>query len=405
MLNSAIQSLGVYASRSIARSVEGNAQVISLSIGEPEFGPPPTAVEQLEELMRTTELLTHLKRYEQSLGSTSLRLAIARYYQRYFALAVDPEKEILITHGGAGALAAAILATTKPGDEVLVGDPAYMLYERIIVVLGRVPRRVARESSQGYRFDLPRIKAAIGPKTAALIVNSPENPIGYVCPDIELSALTSLCSEHEMNLIHDEVYDQFNFLNSHRPAGAFSGFDNVVQINSMSKKFGVPGLRLGWLVSNAVTVAVAARAQDYTQLSVNSFNEKVAEVLFGCADQAEWFTEIRNTLRKRVTIATERLGAIEGIDFPFPASGGMFIFPTVSGFAERLKITNSKSAGEAVADWLFQQVRIAVVPGLVYGPHGANSIRLVLSGPQNDLEKALTRIEDAEKAINGSHVN
>lgn len=395
MLNSRIKSLGPYSSKAISRGVEGDTNIISLSIGEPEFGPPPAAVARLDEVVRAQQFIRHTKRYEESRGSPSLRASISKYYRQSFDLSVSAESEILVTQGGAGALTAAILATTGPGDEVLIGDPSYMLYERLLTVLGRVPRRIPRPASEGYRYDLERVHSAIAPNTAALIVNSPENPTGYVCSDGEMHGLVSLCQKHGLTLIHDEVYDQFNFDRSHKPAALFGGFANVVQINSMSKKFGVPGLRLGWLLSNAETVAVAAKAQDYTSLAVSSFSEQVAEVLLQCPGVDTWFAETREMLRARLALTVARLSAITGIEFPSTISGGMFAFPTVSGLAERLALPISRSRGDAVAEWLLTKVGVAVVPGGVYGSQGEESVRLVVCGREEDFQQALSRIERA----------
>lgn len=392
MLNGRIQSLGVYASRAIARDVEENSKVISLSIGEPEFGPPPSVATSLQKLVDPAFLARDLKRYERSFGAPTLRDAVAQYYRRYFDLVINPESQILITHGGVGALTSAILATTNPGDEVLVGDPSYMLYERLVIVLGRVPRLIPRHPSNGYRFASSDVKGAITSKTTAMIVNSPENPTGYVCPEEELRELVENCACHGMTFIHDEVYDQFNFSNQHRPAGALAGFENVVQINSMSKKFGVPGLRLGWLISNPTTVAVAARAQDYTTLSINSFVERLGEALLTCDGQDIWFGEIRNMLQERAKSVTAKLGSIEGVEFSSQILGGMFAFPSVSKLATRLGLQDGSNVAESVTAWLLRKAAVAVVPGSVYGTLGQNSIRIVVCGPEDELREALERI-------------
>lgn len=402
MLNPQIQGLGPYASKAIARSVEGNSDVVSLSIGEPEFGPPPAAAARLEEVVRATTFVRDAKRYEESRGSPSLRALISEYHHRHGGLAVSAGTEVLVTPGGAGALTAAILATTRPGDGVLIGDPSYMLYERLVTVLGRVPRRLVRRASEGFRYDLDRARAAIDPGTAAMIVNSPENPTGYVCPDAEMAALVELCRSRGMTLIHDEVYDQLCFDRPHRPAASFGGLANVVQINSMSKKFGVPGLRLGWLVSSEETVAVAAKAQDYTTLAVGRFAERAGEVLLECPGVDEWFAEVRALMKERLALVASRLSAIPGIELPSAISGGMFAFPTVATLAHRLGLRSPSGSGAAVAEWLLARAKVAVVPGGVYGRQGEDSVRLVVCGREEDLREALARIEVVSFQASGS---
>jgi aspartate/methionine/tyrosine aminotransferase len=397
MLNHEIAHLGSYASKSIARRVESQAHVISLSIGEPAFGPPPSALQALTEAACSDLPLSSLKRYEESLGSPTLRQAIAGYYGRYTGLAVRPESDVLVTHGGAGALTAAILACSRPGDEILIGDPSYMLYERITVVLGRTPKRVPRRAEDGYRYDVDLVRSMVGPRTAALVLNSPENPTGYVCSADEMRGLARLCTEHDLTLIHDEVYDQFTFHGPHVPALGFEGFANAIQVNSTSKKFGVPGLRIGWLTSTPDRVAVAAKVQDYTSLAVNRFTERCAEVLLSCGDLSEWFAATRRDLEERVKLVVERLSAIPGFAFPAPVQGGMFAFPAVGGFAAALG-TPPGSAGDAVSAWLLDVAHVAAVPGGIYGSQGADSVRLVLCGDRGELEQALDRIVAAARA-------
>jgi aminotransferase len=393
-VNATLRELGPYASKTIARQVEGDADIVSLSIGEPVFGPPPEAAPLLEELGRSGgSRIDGLKRYETSRGAPSLRQAIARYYSHYFDLSTDPERELLITHGGAGALTGVILATTNSGDGVLIGDPSYMLYERLVLVLGRVPRRVPRSAAEGYRFDLDRIEGLVTPSTSALIVNSPENPTGYVCSDEEMAGLARLCQRNGMTLIHDEVYDQFSFSRTHRSAAHLAGFDSVVLVNSLSKKFGVPGLRVGWVAAAAPVVDLIAKAQDYTMLAMGAFPQGMAEALLTCPGLDAWFADVRATLSTRIATAERRLAATPGIELPFTVAGGMFVFPSVAQLAARLGLPGGAPAGDAVAAWLLSDARVAVVPGSVYGAEGNQSIRLVLCGREGDVEEALLRIE------------
>jgi aminotransferase len=392
LLNTDVSNLGPYASKSIARRVEAESRIISLSLGEPAFGPPPSAVEEMKRIAHSDAPLIALKRYEESLGSPKLREAIAAYYSEYSGLVVRPDSEILITHGGSGALTAALLACTRPGDEVLIGDPSYMLYERVAIVLGRVPKTIPRFASEGYRYDLDLIRSLITACTSALIVNSPENPTGYVCPDEEMRGLLEVCRAHGITLIHDEVYDQFTFDRPHRPAIGIDGFDDVVQINSTSKKFGVPGLRIGWMVSTADRVGTAAKVQDYTSLAVSRYAERCAEALFASEGLSQWFAATRQELRRRIALGIERLSSIPGVSFPSAVDGGMFLFPSVAGLAAELGERTPASAGDAVSEWLLEIARVAVVPGRVYGSNGAASIRFVLCGPEAELVEALDRI-------------
>ena len=400
MLNQSLLRLGSYTSKSIARSVEGDPNVISLSIGEPVFGPPPKSEAAIGELLRSGVLMTDLKRYETSLGLPELRHAIADYGRAYFGMQVDPETQVLVTAGGAGALTDAILTTTDPGDEIIIGDPSYMLYERLVTVLGRRPVPFLRHAGNGYSWDIQALRGAVSDRTGAIIVNSPENPTGYVCAEDEIRDIVRLCRDKGIFLIHDEVYDQFCFNGSHLPAGTVDGFDNVVQVNSMSKKFGVPGLRIGWMLSDPGTIAAAAKAQDYTTLAVNAFNERIAHAMLRTPGLSAWFDEVRQLLRRRVDNTVQCLTSVPGFNFPSIIGGGMFAFPNVDQLAARLGGHGGR-AGELVARWLRECAGVAVVPGSTYGSAGNNAVRLVLCGPEEALADGLKRIVRAVNGIEG----
>ena len=154
----------------------------------------------------------------------------------------------------------ALLAGTESGDEILFRSRV-TLYERQIGILGRTPTKVARLVDNGFKYDLDAISKAITAKTRALIINSPENPTGYVCSLEEMKKLVEICQNAKVWLIHDEVYDQFAFDEPHTPASLLtSSADGVILVNSLSKKFGVPGSRIGWIASSEKLISAAAKS-------------------------------------------------------------------------------------------------------------------------------------------------
>lgn len=400
MINPAVLALHSYSSKTIARGLRAGADVIDLSIGEPDFGPPPAANDALSRLFDGRRYTAELKRYERSLGSAELREAIVDYCGALNGAPAPSIDQVLVTHGGAGALTLSILVATEPGDGILIPDPSYMLYARLVTVLGRVPQRFVRSATDGYRYDIERLRSATTPKTRALIVNSPENPTGYVCTDGEMRDMLGHCERHGLTLVHDEVYDQFVFAGAHRSAAALGGYERVIQVNSTSKKFGVPGLRIGWLVANPQFAACAAKAQDYTNLAIHSFSERVATTLLRSADVASWFGEVRQLLRRRAEMGVELLGAIKGVEFSSRVDGGMFLLPRVRGLATHIcGAVPGRAAGDVVADWLLDAARVAAVPGGVYGEQCGDSVRFVTCGPRQDFEDALARIATACSSI------
>jgi phosphonopyruvate decarboxylase len=404
-INTGLQAMEIYASKAISARAKRDPSIVGLSFGEPEFGPP----EHLKQGIAAEDLsleafLDSCKRYEDPRGSLALREAIAAWYRERHGLAVDPQTEIMVTHGGVEAITLAILCTTEPGEAVAVSDPTYMLYERTVRAVAREAVTLARPPGDAeYAQALEQLEgaqqAALG-RARTLIVNSPENPSGYVATPQDWDALASLCERHGLWLIHDEVYDSMDFGRRHVPARAVPALaDRAIMINSFSKKFGMPGMRIGWMVAPARLIEQAAKLHDYMYLGVNIQYERIALRLLADATRAPaWLEDKRRMLQQRAHAALECLDARAGYAWPRRPHGAMFLFPEVGALAARLPEalrTRYATAGEAVANWLLEEVKVAVVPGVVYGKASASHVRMVTCPPAAAYELALRRLGEA----------
>lgn len=389
-LNPALANIGVYASKAISEAAKSNPAILNMSIGEPVFGPPAHLMAAIarEDLSAET-FLASAKCYGQSAGNPALRQAIAAWYQRRYGLRIDPEREILITHGGVEAVALAILCCTRPGEQVTVTEPSYMLYERALTALGRGVNRLQRELIGEQPLA----------KTPAIIVNSPENPSGYMLDDGEWQALLSQAQRQGSWIIHDEVYDTMSFGRPHRPVRLFDPCgERTVLVNSLSKKFGTPGLRIGWLVGNPEFIAAASKASDYLILSVNQQYERIALRMLSDPLCDAWLTERSQALGQRVEQAMQRLTEPAGFRWPHRPMGGMFLFPNVRRLYDALTPEQQHrcpTVGECVADYLLHKMQIATVPGTIYGERCAEHIRIVMGCDDMTFDEALARLERA----------
>ncbi|WP_296352922.1 pyridoxal phosphate-dependent aminotransferase [Ramlibacter sp.] len=404
-LNTTLQAMDIYASKAISARAKRDPSIVGLSFGEPEFGPP----EHLKQAIASEDLsldafLDSCKRYEDARGSLALRRAIAAWYRERHGLVVDPDTEIMVTHGGVEAITLAILCTTEPGEAVAVSDPTYMLYERTVRAVAREAVPLARPPGDSeYAEALARLgpaEHAALDRCRTLIVNSPENPSGYVASPQDWSALAGLCERHGLWLIHDEVYDSMDFGRRHVPARAVPALaDRSIMINSFSKKFGMPGMRIGWMVAKPELISLAAKLHDYMYLGVNIQYERIALRLLSDATQSPaWLDTQRGMLQQRAHEALERLDARAGYAWPRRPLGAMFLFPDVSALATKLPDiwrTKYATAGEAVANWLLEEVKVAVVPGVVYGKQSANHVRMVLCPPAEPYQLAIQRLAEA----------
>lgn len=394
-LNPILMAMDVYASKAISLRAKADPAIANLSFGEPAFGPPEYLLDEInKEDLSLGAFLDGAKRYESPRGSLSLRQAIARWYRDSYGLKFDPEREIMVTHGAVEAISLALLVTTRTEDVVGISNPSYMLYARTIQTLGRRSKSIVRPVGtheyaemlrNGNRFDDVR----------AMIVNSPENPTGYVTSKEDWDCIAAVAASNGMWIIHDEAYDSMSFERPHIPARMISPIrTNSILVNSFSKKFGLPGLRIGWMVASPQIIDLASKGHDYLYLGVNIQYERIAERLLNDSRKADWLANVTKHLRCRCANALTILKDDTGYKWPRPPLGAMFLFPDVSGLYKSMPAnyrSDGVPLGDAVASYLLEERKVAVVPGSVYGNEGDNHIRLVLCTPDEVFEKAMAR--------------
>lgn len=393
--NSVLREMEIYSSKAISLKARTNPEIANLSFGEPVFGPPEFALDSIaRDDLSITEFMRSAKRYEDPRGSADLRRAIAGWYELRHGLKVDPDSEVMVTHGGVEAITLAVLATTQVGDSVAIMDPSYMLYARTIKTLGRQPEAVARPAGGDEYAALLSGHQPLA-RSRVAIVNSPENPTGYVLSAADWEHVAADTAARGGWLIHDEVYDVMAFERRHRPArGLETLAPHAILINSFSKKFGLPGLRIGWMVAPSAVIELAAKAHDYLYLGVNIQYEQIALRLLSDPRSQPWLHDVGQELRVRSVEAVRRLDDAHGFEWPRQPLGAMFLFPRVARLYHAMPAAfrSGASIGDAVAKYLLEERKVAVVPGSVYGRQGDEHIRMVLCTPRETLDRALDRL-------------
>ena len=185
-------------------------------------------------------------------GIPALRAAIAAHEQRFWGLTRDPDAEVVVTAGATEAVAAAILGLCEPGDEVVCFEPYYDSYAASIALAGAVRRPVTlRPGPDGrYGFDDGELRAAFGPRTRLVLLNSPHNPTGKVFTGAELALIAALCQEHDVYAVTDEVYEHLVFTDAppHIPLAGLPGMgERTLRISSAGKTFSCTGWKVGWV--------------------------------------------------------------------------------------------------------------------------------------------------------------
>lgn len=394
-INQWLQKLNPLSSRSISLRAKANPDILNLSMGEPDFGPPPHLLAAFcTEDLNQARFMDAVKRYEHSRGAPALREAIAAWYRQRYGIIIDAEKEILVTHGGIEAFNLALLALTNSGDAITLADPSYTLYQRAIHLANRrcqvLPRSPGEDEYAAALAQTPALDSQ------AILINSPENPTGYVMSDADWQAIARTAAEQAQWVIHDEVYDTLAFSRRHINAWCLPALrENSVLINSCSKKFGVPGLRIGWIIGPAAAIEAASRVHESLCLGVNILSENIAYRLLSDRQTQAWMMQQNDMLATRNRHALSLLGDAQGFLWPRRPMGGMFLFPDVSRLASALPARwreNAPDAGSVVANYLMEEIGIAAVPGIAYGPACQHHLRFTNCTDEATFQQAIDRL-------------
>jgi aminotransferase len=239
---------------------------VNLAQGFPDFGCPP----ELKEAAKRA-IDADVNQYAITWGARDFRHAIAAKVERtYPGWRVDPEREVCVTCGATEAMVAACLALLNPGDEVVIFEPWYENYGPDAILSGAVPRLVTLHEPD-WAIDEAELRAAFGPRTAAVIVNTPHNPTGKVFSREELDLIAELCQEFDAYVFTDEIYEHIHYLGrgvdgrgGHIPPATVPGLDDrTVTINALSKTYAVTGWRVGWTIAPPVLTDAIRKVHDF----------------------------------------------------------------------------------------------------------------------------------------------
>jgi methionine aminotransferase len=250
----------------VMSALAAEQKALNLSQGFPDFDGPPALLDRVEAHMRDGR-----NQYPPMAGAESLRQAIAEKVENLYGLKCRADDEVTVTAGATEALFCAIAAVVHPGDEVIVLDPAYDSYDPVIRLQGGVAVHVPL-STPSFSIDWQRIADAITPRTRLLILNSPHNPTGMVMQDHDIEALSELCSEHDLYLIGDEVYEHMVFdQGKHLSLCAYADlYARSFVISSFGKTYHVTGWKIGYCVAPPRLTLEFRRIHQYVTFTVNT---------------------------------------------------------------------------------------------------------------------------------------
>jgi N-succinyldiaminopimelate aminotransferase len=325
---------------------------VNLGQGFPDTDGPPEMLEAAARALRDGR-----NQYPPGPGIPELRAAIAAHQRRVWDLDYDPDGEVLVTAGATEAIAAAVLALCEPGDEVVCFEPYYDSYAAGIALAGAVRRPVTlRPGADGrYAFDPDELRAAFGPRTRLVLLNSPHNPTGKVFDRDELTLIASLCQEHDVPAVTDEVYEHLVFTDAaapHIPLATLPGMlGRTLRVSSAGKTFSCTGWKVGWVSGPAALVSAVTRVKQFLTYVNGAPLQPAVAVALGLGDdyfaaftadlQAKrdllaggladaGFTVQRSEGTYFITVDITAVGGHDGIEFcrALPAAAGVVAVPT-----------------------------------------------------------------------------
>ena len=232
---------------------------VNLAQGFPDFEAPAEIKEAAREAISGD-----INQYAITWGAKPLRDAIAAKVAHWYpGWEIDPETQLTVTCGATEGMIAAMLAVLDPGDELIVFEPFYENYGPDAILSGAVPRYVTLHEPE-WRFDPDELRAAFGPRTRGIVVNSPHNPTGRVFSRDELALIAELCQEHDVVAFTDEIYEHILYEGEHIPLATLPGMaERTVTVNAMSKTYSVTGWRVGWVIASGVLTSGIRKVHDF----------------------------------------------------------------------------------------------------------------------------------------------
>jgi len=386
MPDSPIRKLGPLADKAKAKGIK----VYHLNIGQPDLPTPPEALAAIKNINRT------ILEYSPSEGIRSLREKLVHYYDK-FNINVTAE-DIIITSGGSEAVTFAFMSCLDPGDEIIVPEPAYANYEAFAIVAGAVIKSIASKIEDGFALPpVEEFEKLITPKTKGIMICNPNNPTGYLYTREEMNKIRDLVKKYDLYLFSDEVYREFCYTGApYISAFHLEGIEqNVVLIDSVSKRYSECGLRIGALITKNEAVKKNVMKFCQARLSPPLIGQIAAEASLDA--DPDYMLNNYNEYVNRRKYLIDGLNRIDGVYSPIP----MGAFYTVA----KLPVDNAdKFCAWLLSDYQYEGQTLMMAPasGFYTDPsQGIDQVRIAYVLNKKDLSVCLKILEESLKVYPG----
>ncbi len=363
MFSDRVLSIELSGIRKIFDMAQGN--VINLGLGEPDFQPPPEAMEAIHEAVKEG-----YNKYGPSKGFPELREAIAQKFSEYGNFSAN---NVLVTTGATEGMLTTMLALLNPGEEVLYPNPGFVTYRPHILIAGGRPVDYPLMQENEFMPTQEELQKRITPRTKAIIVNYPNNPTGGVIDESHIKMIIDLAEDNDLIIISDEVY--FHLTYDSPPQTFLGKYDKVIFVNSFSKEFAMTGWRLGYLIAPSEFIEQIGKMHYYTVACPQSPIEYAAMVAL---QKSRYYTDMMcERFRARRKLIYELLKKIDGVNPNMP-KGAFYMFPRIELNADP-------------RDIVMETVKRGVLctPGEAFGSAGKRHIRFSYAASEENIKKGM----------------
>ena len=356
--------------------------IIVLSIGEPDSPPPAAVLTEIE-----ASIARGRTRYSNARGEDNVIAAICAYASKQAGREIRPE-HVNFFPGAQTALFGMLMTIVGPGDGLIVPEPFYAPYTQVLGATGVEVSHIALHPEHAFHPSIDELRAAITPRTRAMVITNPHNPTGSVLTRHELMAIAELCREHNMWLVADEVYNEFIYEGEFTSVLSLEGYeDRTIALGTLSKSYAMTGFRHGWAISPAEAGARAGVLLEAMLFGCVQFIQDAGAVALsdgGAFPRAEREKYLRRLNKVMVEL--------EGSDVIHPRrpEAGMFVM---------IDIRPSGLDADTFAKRLLDEQKVAVLPTHTFGPSGAGHVRISLGMDDDTLVEAAQRIRRFADAL------
>jgi aspartate/methionine/tyrosine aminotransferase len=363
------------AARARALEAEGRS-IVHLEIGEPDFDTPANVRAAAKAAL--DDGATH---YAPFAGIPALREAIAEDATTRKGFPVSPDR-VFVTVGGKGVMLYAIIATVDPGDEVIVPDPGYPIYESLTRFMGGTPVPIPIRQEMEFRLDVDELASLVTPRTRMIVINSPANPTGGVLTRTDIERIADIAIRHDLLVLADEIYARILYDGAeHVSIASLPGMaERTIVLDGFSKTFAMTGWRLGY------AIVPPSLVQTYGTLIINTISCAPTFAQVGAVEALRGpqsaVDEMVTEFKVRRDLVVDGLNEIPGVTCLRP-HGAFYVFPDISG---------TGLTGAELADRLLHEAGVCVLAGTAFGGVGTGHVRISYANSRENLTEALSRI-------------